>query len=287
MESTRAPGLATTLAVVAIVLLLPIVALASRPENAGTVRLLSDDPIRIAFDVLTYLLLIAALLGLVIVVWALWPRPEEEMLPPVARRRRRPLATAITMAAAVLLAVWLRTHGFSRLPTLRNAGLGAPGAPGGVSSALPQAARAAHGTDWLALAIAVALAAAAVFAAWRALRTRPPRRRGTALAGLEALLDDAIDDVLAEGDPRRAVIAAWARLERVLARHGLPRRPAEAPFEFAYRARNQLGLEPVALDRIADLYEWARFSVNEVTPAMREDALRRLMDVRDGLRLAA
>src|SRR2546422_5420633 len=35
---------------------------------------------------------------------------------------------------------------------------------------------------------------------------------------------------------RRAVIAAWARMERLLATHGHARRPAEAPSEYAARA---------------------------------------------------
>ncbi len=100
------------------------------------------------------------------------------------------------------------------------------------------------------------------------------------------MLDDAIEDVLGETDPRKAVIAAWARLERVLGRYGVPRRDSEAPFEYAARAGPAIGVEAVSLERLADLYEWARFSLHDVTPAMRTEALDGLVAVRDGLRLA-
>jgi len=272
--------------VVTICLLLPVVALASRPENAGAARLLGDEPIRVALDVLTYLLLIAALLGLLIIVWVLWPRPGEE-LPPLPRRRRH-TATAIALGSAVLIAIWLRGHYLSELPNLpglNQRGIGAPAV--GSPRALPPTGRVTVGPDWIAIAIVAGLVLGAAVLAWRALRTAHIRPGRSPLASLEALLDDAIEDVLAEADPRRAVIAAWARLERVLAGHGLPRRAAEAPFEFALRACLELGIQRASLERLADLYEWARFSLNEVTPAMREQALNGLLDVRDGLRVAA
>ena len=37
------------------------------------------------------------------------------------------------------------------------------------------------------------------------------------------MLDETLDDLRAEADPRRAIIAAYARLERVLAANGVPR----------------------------------------------------------------
>ena len=49
---------------------------------------------------------------------------------------------------------------------------------------------------------------------------------------LADVLEETIDDLRAEADPRRAVIAAYARMERALAAAGLPRSPAEAPDEY-------------------------------------------------------
>ena len=57
-----------------------------------------------------------------------------------------------------------------------------------------------------------------------------------------AAVDESLDDLRAEPDPRRAVIAAYARLERVLAAHGLPRKPAEAPLEYLGRMLAELSV---------------------------------------------
>src|SRR5215211_845879 len=82
----------------------------------------------------------------------------------------------------------------------------------------------------VALAVMVGIAVAQLVAERR--RRRPPRSRAERLV---ELLDDTLEDLEREPDPRRAVIAAWARMERGLAAAGLPRHPAEAPFEYAGR----------------------------------------------------
>jgi len=268
--------------VAAVALLLPVVGLASRAETAPSAPLLGDDPIALAFDVLTYLLLLAAGLGLLLIIWVLWPRPGEQ--PPPLPRRRRDLLTALVTSSAVVVAIWLRARSLGRLPNLGQHATGTP--PSQVPTAVSRTARVAPGLDWIALAIVAGLIVAAAVVAWRLLRQSGPGRDRSALDSLQALLDNAIEDVQAEVDPRRAVIATWARAERLLAAQRLPRRAAEAPFEFAARAEAELGLERVSLQRLAGLYEWARFSLNEVTPAMRQQALGELLQVRDGLRVA-
>jgi Domain of unknown function (DUF4129) len=270
------------LAVLGVALLLPVVALASRPEGRPAGTLLGADPARVLVDVVTYLFVVLVVLGLLVIVWALWPRPDDEMLalPP---RRRWGLSTVVTAILALGLALWLRNGG--RLQGLRGAGAAGAGGRPLPSAAAAPARGVPAGVDWIAVAIVVALLAAGAVGLWWVLRPRPAP--GIPLARrLQAVLDDAIDDVLAEGDPRRAVIAAWARLERVLDRSGVPRRDSEAPFEYAARAGAALEVEPRWLERLADLFEWARFSTHEVTPAMREEALDRLVAVRDGLRVA-
>jgi Domain of unknown function (DUF4129) len=280
------PRPAVALAVGGTAALLVVVALASRPDGGGDRALLGQDPARVILDTTFYLLILASLLGLAIIVWAFWPRPGEE-LPPLPRRRRRPLAMVISSLLLVALVVALRNRHPGVLPNLAQ---GQQGIPGVGRSVLPPGASggAPPGVDWVALAIVAGLLAAAGIGIWWALRRRTPVRsaRG-AIQGIQELLDDAVEDVMRESDPRRAVIAAWARLERVLARHGLPRHPAEAPFEYAARARAGLAIDVFSLEGLAGLFEWARFSLNEVTPAMREEALSGLLAVRDELRLAA
>jgi hypothetical protein len=277
----RAGGAAGAVAAVALLLL--VVALASRPEGGAALPSLGEDPARVAVDAIFYLLLALAALWLGVIVWVLWPRPGEE-LPPL-KRRRWPLGMLFTIAASVVVAVWLRSGYLRGLSGLDPAGpVGAAAAPRSPLLGAPTPPHAA--VDWLALGIVAGLLAVAGWLTWRWLRPRSPRSRRTVLAHVESVMDDAIEDVLAEADPRRAVIAAWARLERVLARHGLPRRVAEAPLEYATRAAGQLAVQEVSLERLADLFEWARFSLNDVTPAMRGEALDGLLTVRDGLRVA-
>jgi hypothetical protein len=278
----------TLLAVLVVALLLPVVALASRPETGGGHALLSADPTRLLLDIGAYLFVVFVVLTLAVIIWALWPRPNEE-LPALPPRRRRVLSTVLTTILLVGLAVWLRSTG--RLGPRQVLPLG--GGAGAVPPALPgqgRAGAAAAGFDWLAAAIVVGLLVVAAVLVWWFLRPRK-RAGGLSLARLQAVLDDAIDDVLGEADPRRAVIAAWARLERVLARYGVGRHDSEAPFEYAARAGAeldaQLGVEGGWLEQLAGLFEWARFSTHDVTPAMREEALAGLVAVRDGLRIAA
>ncbi len=271
-------------AVLAVGLLLPVVAMASRPEGGGGGGvLLGADPARLILDVATYLFIVFVLLGLLVIVWALWPRPDEEM-PPLPPRRRMALSTVLTVLLALAIALWLRNGRAGRPADFGVGGFGG-GRPVPDLTAPVRAAPA--GFDWLAAAIVVVLLVAGALLAW--WRLWPGRRGpdGRPLARLRAILDDAIEDVLSEADPRRAVILAWARLERVMARHGVPRRESETPFEYAARAGADLGVQPVGLERMAGLFEWARFSTHDVTPAMREEALGGLVAVRDGLRLAA
>jgi hypothetical protein len=280
-RARRAGG--ALLAVLVVALLLPIVALASRPEGpAGGGALLSADPARLVVDVATYLFLVFVLVSLAVIIWALWPRPDDEM-PALPPRRRWMLSTIVTAVLFTAIALWLRGSGrLGRLPGV-NAGAGAGGAP----PALGQQVRsgAPPGFDWLAAGIVLVVVAAAAALAWWYLRPRARSGR-LPLARLQAILDDAIDDVLGEMDPRRAVIAAWTRLERVLAGHGLPRRDSEAPFEYAARAGDELAVPVRWLEGLAELFEWARFSTHDVTPAMRDEALAGLRAVRDELPVA-
>lgn len=94
-----------------------------------------------------------------------------------------------------------------------------------------------------------------------------------------AILDEGLGALLAEHDPRKAVIAAYVAMERAMARKGWARRPHEAPTEYLARV---LGVAPARaqdLDGLVDIYEFARFSEHPVTPAMRDtavDSVRRL-----------
>jgi Domain of unknown function (DUF4129) len=118
---------------------------------------------------------------------------------------------------------------------------------------------------------------------WR----RQQRRFGEkadAASALSAALDDSLDDLRAERDARRAVIAAYARMERTLGRHGLPRRPFEAPLEYLARVLHELRVRSGAVLALTELFERAKFSRHEIDAEMKDEAIGALIAVRDDLR---
>ncbi len=141
---------------------------------------------------------------------------------------------------------------------------------------------------WIPAGVTVALIVLALGAWWYAGRARK-RARGELVGEdrlateLAAAVDESLDDLRAEPDPRLAVIAAYARLERVLAAHRLPRRPAEAPLEYLARMLDDLSVSPKAARRLTDLFERAKFSQHAVGTEMKEEAISALETVRDNL----
>jgi Domain of unknown function (DUF4129) len=133
--------------------------------------------------------------------------------------------------------------------------------------------------------VAVVVASLAV-AARRRKRALGQLREPALLEALEDVLDESIDDLRAERDPRKAVVAAYARLERTLAAYGLPRRPAEAPAEYLARMLADLEVSHRSIGRLTALFERAKFSQHDVDSAMKEEAIDALQTTREELRAA-
>jgi hypothetical protein len=139
--------------------------------------------------------------------------------------------------------------------------------------------------QWSVAVVTAALGSVALAAFLVARQRRGPLRRGAGLSEqLAFALDDAIDDVQAEPDPRRAVIKAYARTEQILAAHGLPRAPSEAPFEYLARTLETLAASAASVERLTGLFERAKFSLHEIGPELRDEAIGALTAVRDELR---
>ena len=92
-----------------------------------------------------------------------------------------------------------------------------------------------------------------------------------------------LDDLRRESDPRRAIVAAYARMELVLARAGLRRPPHETATEYLGRVLSSASAPPRAVTDLTQLFQEAKFSRHEVTSGQREDALRALSQVRDAM----
>lgn len=226
---------------------------------------------------------LAALLGgctLYVLARALWP---DARAPRGAIRRHRrtwaeriaELVRIVGLAGAAVLALVLRrrftpTTAASRLHRL-HVGVGdRHRAVTLVSTAGP--------TTWLLVAALVAVAGGALL--W-SRRSRPhaaslgpdgPGGGAPAAGALETGLTFALEQLRAEPDPRRAVLAAYAAFERGAALRGTSRRLPEAPFEFVARLGDLGGVEEPAR-RLTELFERARFSTHDVGPEHRAAAL--------------
>ena len=137
----------------------------------------------------------------------------------------------------------------------------------------------------LAVLVLAALGAAAFYVASRSKR-KPPAEEGALVDTLDDVLAETLDDLRRERDPRRAVVAAYARLERALAANGLPRRPAETQGEHIARILHALEVDRDAVGRLVDLYAWAKFSQHEVDVGMKNEAIETLEGLRGELAAA-
>ena len=114
------------------------------------------------------------------------------------------------------------------------------------------------------------------------------RRRPRAAASLSDRVAEALgtplDDLRSEPDVRRAVIAAFARLERALEAAGAPRGIGEAPLEYVDRVLGELAVPPAPTAALAALFEQAKFSLHPLDEDDRSAAIDALEAVRESLR---
>jgi uncharacterized protein DUF4129 len=284
------PGPAGTLGVLSLVLgLVAIVALASRGGRAGGGATEPRGPSTLFWDYLFTMSILVAVTGIVVSLWLL----KQRLDPDVRADRKGNHLLLFSFLASLVLGVVLAAQVFKGDPNrareaverLRGGGEQRPAEPRDPDTFTPSFL-------WgPAIAVgAVGLVAAAYLRAQRRVRRRDAAEASDdALAEeLAALLEDTLDDLRAEPDPRRAVIAAYARMERALAAYGLPRHPFEAPLEFLERAspelreRHPAGLRLVF--ELSHLFERAKFSQHAVDEEMKADAIASLEGLRDELR---
>lgn len=102
-----------------------------------------------------------------------------------------------------------------------------------------------------------------------------PRRVADAMSG------DAAEQVrvLADGEPRDAIVACWHRFELQAERAGLAREPWETSSEFALRMLDLVDADQGAVSRLATLYREARFSGHLIGERARQEAVRALAKI--------
>jgi hypothetical protein len=186
---------------------------------------------------------------------------------------------AIPIAFLIRYFVTGRIH-----PKVSPPGTGAPGS--GTGGAKLQADHPATGQfHWvvalivgsLIFAVVAGLVAAIVL---RRMRGADWEREAALSAALDEVLADTLDDLRAEQNPRRAVIRAFARMEKTFAAHGVAREPAETPRQYVERALERLGVSSASVERLTKLYERAKFSRLEIDEGMKTDAIDALAGLR-------
>ena len=287
MRDSAARAFLPAVVVVALVGVVAIASTGSTPTGTRDGR----PPDEILLDSFFTMMLVLLLVSAVMVVYGLMQR--QAIAAEIAKGRYRRLSFigfTVFMLLFTLLA-YFRLRDWKTVEPLEEIGRGefpreAPGIPqepGDPQSTYdPEFA-------WLPVIVFAAVIALAVAVSYATSRRRPDRHADEEMLAeaVAVALDDALDDLRAEKDPRNAVIRAYARLERVLAAHELGRKRSEAPQEYLNRILPRLELERGSVRRLTDLFLRAKFSPHEVDAGMKEEAIEALTIVRDELVAAA
>jgi uncharacterized protein DUF4129 len=243
------------------------------PGGSLVVRL--PDPVRAT---VLGLLILSAIMLFAMVGWERRPL-SEAVLEQYRQRRRLPSWLAAVLSLPVMLPlaalaylVWARSAsgpdnegagGFAVIARLFD--LLAHARKPDASVPLFDAAVA-----MVAVTIALAVFTVAVLVA---LPERLLRRNGAdASASVGGPAADVLDDLRTEPDARVAIIRAYARFERALARVHAPRTPSQTPSELMRAAVAQLPVPRADVERLTALFEIARFSDRRVGLDARDAA---------------
>ena len=238
----------------------------------------------VSYGVTTFLVLIVLLLPVAIYFRVMELKESPPESPNSLRRVLRGLASIVVLMVFVYVvhAVWPHLHPRHALPHITK-----PPANGKGSLKDGHAANPAGPTfEWPVVVAALVFLLVVFGIAVHRIRTQPPLPELVTL-GLEedmaATIGDAIDDLENEPDARRAVIAAYARMETVLGRHGLQRRPSETPIEYLRRVLNGLTAHGDAVSRLTALFERAKFSTHAIGDDAKQQAIGSLREIREGI----
>jgi hypothetical protein len=278
-------------AVTALLVFVAIASHAHRP-GGGTGGGSAQAPSLVS-DYLSTIALVVMPIGAIIVIWGLANRRRQQALQ--GRTNWRRTLVAVTIISLLLSAAVFTADRRQRDAAGRPGALPPIGILGGATG--PQAAQRRqpvtakpHTPRWRWLPVLVLGSLLVGIFVTAGVVTAQARRNREALdeeAGLKRALDevlsDSLDDLRAERDPRRAVIRAYARMEKTFAAYGVPREEHETPVEYMGRVLDSLRVSSYAVRRLVQLFERAKFSPHEVGPPMKDDAIEALAGLRSEL----
>jgi Domain of unknown function (DUF4129) len=272
-------GLLALLALVA-------VAAAGHAPSSGASRPSTPAP-KLLQDYVATLALLIMPVGVVLVLWAAVMSRVYKDVPlktsyPVRGVPRPFVQIAIILA---LIGLALRFHPFDN----GNEGSGnAKPVPTATKSADDQKNEYEPQFRWLPMIVVGSL----ILGIGGAIVVLAARRQRELLAAtpiretLAEVLDETLDDLRKEEDPRKAVIGAYANMERTLAARGVPRRESEAPTEYLTRILEVVSASGHSVRRLTRLFSRARYSPHEIDAEMKDEAIDALTGLRAELQAA-
>jgi hypothetical protein len=270
-------------AAAAMAALLAVAAVATRGGGSGSTAppgsgVAASAGHHAAIIVIVVLTPILALLGGALFIYAQVFRLRERDADAVKRvkRNRRRLAIAFAVFLAVeayALRTGHRPWSFLHLSNPFSSGGGR--SHGIAPHRVPRSAHTAiTGTDWTAIVVIwVLLLAAGALLLLRFRASRGPLEARVPLAEADETGEPEVVRLRRERNPRRAVIAAYAAMERLMARDGIPRGVHEAPMEYLGRVTLNGHHGVAAVHRITGLFQRARFSGRPIDEEMRGRAI--------------
>ena len=192
------------------------------------------------------------------------------------------VVTLVSLAIQIVIVVYvvdlLRTRGFGTNDGQLDPPTGLD--PNGLGTSRDSASL------MIALVIVTILAVVALGLAFR-WRLRDAADRDQTLdrrARTEQAVEVGLDALRRDPDPRRAIIAAYAAMERSLSHAGLGRKPWEAPIEYLRRVLAGALGAPADVQTMTHLFEVAKFSRHPVDESMRTSAIGALERIRTATR---
>ena len=280
----------SVLAIGGLIALLALVAVAAagHAPSAGASRPSAPAPTLLRDYIATLAILIMPL-GLILIVWAALMSRVYKDVPlktpktyPVRGVPRPFIQIAIIIA---LIALALRFHPFDNGE--QGSGNATP-VPTATEPAKDQKGEYEPQFRWLPMIVVGSL----ILGIGGAMAVMAARRQRELLAAtpiretLSEVLDETLDDLRNEEDPRKAVIGAYAKMERTLAARGVPRRESEAPAEYLTRILDVVSASGHSVRRLTRLFSRARYSPHEIDAQMKEEAIDALTGLRAELQAA-
>lgn len=284
-----ATGRSIRLALVAfgLLALLAVVAFASR-SGLGHQSQAKPTPGYLSWAFTAFLIVFVLMIPVAAYTLLLQAREGEVARKSYRQRTLESIAMLFFFSCLAFVVLYLKAHHHRflglNLAGLNNAKKKLPKRPGGQAAVVEPHFE--YMVLWIALA-GIAIGGAWFYYVWRTRKRRttvPLELEQTVAEDFAASIGDAIDDLESEPDARRAVIAAYARMENVLARNGLQRRPSETPVEYLRRILLGLTARGDSVSRLTSLFEQAKFSRHEIDEPMKHDAIAALREIRDDLR---